>query len=59
MINYMHIMQKAQKPPVASLPNPDMNILLPARKLLMGANANPVSAIRTMGFGQKGVSSCP
>lgn len=31
MINYMHIMQKAQKPPMASLPNPDINILLPAR----------------------------
>lgn len=50
----MHIMQKAQKPPMVSLQHPEVNILLPARQLLVGTNANPVPAIKVIGFGQKG-----
>lgn len=47
-------MQKAQKPPMVSLQHPEVNILLPARQLLVGTNANPVPAIKVIGFGQKG-----
>lgn len=54
MINYMHIMQKAQKPPMASLLHPEVNVLLPARELLVGTSENSVSAIKAIRFEQKG-----